>query len=470
MDDGRRYDIPTLLGLHTVDGVISVALALTCLLILWFGLASTRHGTQMQGALAMAFVANVALFMLYLDVFGTLRTDEPVWHASGVEARELLLGERGGDLSARGDKQGYAWLAGLMYLVFGEMPMVLITLNVALHFLGIASLVRSVCNFGTALKLPSEVTRWAGRTSAWALAIAPGVLLWGPQVMRETLSLFLVCLGLEGLTLLMKGRLLKGSALALGACWMLYQVRGGVGVGLTIAVLVGAVLAVKLKGRFGWERRVSLLMASGVLGGAAMVVSGIDARLSGASLAQEMQYLSRTADTGFGGSYGESPWATVLTTNLPRVLFGPFPWEWSAQFGIVLAMADALVWIPFLFLAGRLALDFSGEQRRLIVAVLGFTAVLVGVLAVGVSNYGMLSRLRPIALPPLIMLGTFSLATVWARGLRLRTPSNAVRPSASWAIAKERTWNRLAQGRTQASVTRGWGGRRERGGGTLGAM
>ncbi|MBW4919451.1 hypothetical protein, partial [Klebsiella pneumoniae] len=97
-----------------------------------------------------------------------------------------------------------------------------------------------------------------------------------------------------------------------------------------------------------------------------------------------------------------------------RAFLGPFPWEWRPTPGMLLAVLEGAFWgialvLSVLYLRRCMSGAATKFQRNASLALMAMTFVMVMVLAVGISNYGMLARLRPIALPMVIPLAVLAL-------------------------------------------------------------
>jgi hypothetical protein len=284
------------------------------------------------------------------------------------------------------------------------MPLVLILLNVALHgllILVVSGITRELAD--SALD-PEEVGR-GERLAAWAVALAPGIVLWTPQVMRETLSCLCVAITVLGLCRFLQRRNPMSLALpVLGVC-LLAWVRSSVGAGLLVGSLLATTISLPLRSRAAAIARFALVGMGGAATFVGLRALGVFDLLEAESRAGDMSYLSR-ADTAFGGGsidYSHNTWATILASNLPRVVAGPFVWEFRPTPGMIIAYVEGIMWaitvvLALLYLRNRRreAKGSLGSHQALLLVCLAFVLLLV--FAVGISNYGMLSRLRPTAL------------------------------------------------------------------------
>lgn len=400
--------IPILENAPTLSGLLAIATLVLIAAFVLIVILSRPAFQRAQKPVLAALVLDSAVLVAYVLVFGTLRPDEPYWHQAAAEASYILAGESAYTSLASDGKRGYAWIAGTLYFVFGRIPLVLILTNLLLHSLIIVIVMRS------ADLLAGFRQTWSsdapGRWAAWISAVAPGIVLWAPQVMRETLSTLCVAVVTLAILKYLATRKFHWFLLALTFIALLTWVRSSVGLGLAGAVTIALVLYAPVRGRTALLIRP---FAAAALG-AAVLYSSLQfellERLSGDQRRADMQYLSTAADSGYGSgelSYAQSTWFVIVTENVPRSLVGPFPWEMSQTPAMLLAAADALVWLPVLATAVMLFARTPRSVRRVelhgaLGALLVVGLVMTFVLASGISNYGMLARLRPTLLPVLI--------------------------------------------------------------------
>ena len=138
--------------------------------------------------------------------------------------------------------------------------------------------------------------------------------------------------------------------------------------------------------------------------------------------------LTRDANSGFDVVSYASPADMLLSLpeQLPRVVLGPFPWEWPL-IGPLFAF-DALVWISFAWLVWR---GWRHCTQRMTLAVVLLPAfALLFTLALTSGNYGGLQRQRVQAEIMLLPLAGAGLSSLRKKGYRV-DPFKSTRPCSS---------------------------------------
>ena len=336
-------------------------------------------------ALAPAIVSYAVHYLASLSVysyFGLLAPDAEYYDAA---AQSFALGST--DVSVTAGKEGWIDILSAIYEHIGHAPQLGLIFNAIVAALTVVI----VAVTASVLSMPA-------RTSAWLACLLPASVIWSSLLLRESLTWLLIAasaLGFAGIAVSKhKWRYVAVLGLALPS---LLSVRG------TAAVVVAAAgcLAIALV-----YRRLAPFLALGGLGLTAVMASPLGARLDAIvggysldSINTSRDSLSRSAETGWPTVDISGPYSAVeaLAVTTPRVLFGPFPWEWLSISPLL--SLDALVWLVILGLATFGFLK-HGQRRIALVLILPAVALLLALILTS-GNYGTMQRLR---LQPTILI------------------------------------------------------------------
>lgn len=343
----------------------------------------------------VSFVTHFMCGVLLLIFLGLGSSDAEAYHEMASE----LAAHLAGDVQARPDlwegKEGWVWLLAVSYALFTPTPLVGVAVNAC--FLALALCVSH--------RLTLEITGSlsTAQTSATLFFLVPGHWFWGSLPLRE--ASVALCLSLVALY---AHRVLRGSR---ARSWMaliatiaaMGAVRG------SLAVLVAGALSLLFVTRIFHTRTTfggRLMAGMTVASCAFLAVTAFD-QVSGETSAARISVIrtSQSSQAVSGFETAES-WADnsfeLAVVGLPRVVLGPYPWEWPA---VINLLPFAIFWWATVYLAVRgLAAHRSGAGRASwLMLVLPALAILTA-LAVYSGNYGTMIRLRDQALPLLIPL------------------------------------------------------------------
>ncbi|TXN28216.1 hypothetical protein [Lacisediminihabitans profunda] len=354
------------------------------------------YGARIVAALGVWVVAGLfAPDAIHYDNSALQIVD--AWHGSGA-------------LPALGaGKEAFPLLLAALYAVAGHIPALGIILNVTASTVAIPVIAATAKRFGGSPK-----------TGAWIASAFPPFLLWGGMLLRESLTWLLLAVIVWSFACLVD-RFFDWHTLLISASSLaaLLWVRG------SAALIVGAAAA----GALVFARKVNIAvriavpiviaaLAALVLFGGIKVIGGYSANL----LATGQSLLAHSARTGnFPAIQVADPVSAVGTLGLlvPKVLFGPLPWEWSSV-GVAFAI-DAIVWILLLWLV-FMGWRQSKHRRRLLVALIPASALLLA-LIVSSGNYGTMQRLRVQAAVMIIPI-----AVLPVRRVGVKEPANVALP------------------------------------------
>jgi hypothetical protein len=283
-------------------------------------------------------------------------------------------------------KEGWIWILASAYFAATPDPLIGVAINSTLMALSLVLIAR----VGSAL--------WGTEQHAFRAAVlfllVPGFWYWGSIPLREAVVTFAT--SLLAFAVVRDRPAVPLAALALG---VLTWTRG------SLAVLVGIALGVALllrpNRRGGPGNMVGrITMASIGLVISLTVLGDLEHETSAERMSAVRNAQSGDATTGFEVTEGESGLGAALFSGVPRVAFGPFPWE-LPSIGALIPMA--LAWFGIVWLAGRGTRDAWRRGVPIAPLLLCAGAILVA-LSLYSGNYGTMIRLRDQAVPFLIPL------------------------------------------------------------------
>ena len=322
-----------------------------------------------------------------------LATDGPVYDQQAFGFAESL---RGNSVSKALDsgKEGWPILLGFIYYLLGRVTFVGILVNC------LATALSAVFVARTAQLLRGSFSPRALYT--WFFC-TPLLLLLGPSLLREAacwLGISMLCYSTIAIA---RGRL--------GAIWpavsgafILITVRTSLAA-LVLGALLVSWLAITLIGR---KRYLAVALMAVV--GIAFASSGLNVLLAqlgftAESIQTNRVYISVDATTGFAVDSLQTGVVGFLSTAVqvvPRLLFGPFPWELGFAPVWIWVLLNTLVWLVLLFLAIRNLSHLEHKYFGLILVVASGLVLLA--MSVTLTNYGIVVRMRGAAMIMLLPL------------------------------------------------------------------
>jgi hypothetical protein len=296
------------------------------------------------------------------------------------------------------------WFTGVVYFVFGPNM-----LNGFLLF-GLLALIGSYLWYRAAV----EAVPFLNKRMCFALMFfVPSIAFWPSSIGKEAL----MQLGLGAVALgtarILRQRLFQGILFALPGGYLLWKVRPHLLAFATFAAGAAYVFGRVRKGRSTSESTslfkpigmvVVALLAFVALNQAAEFLGMKDFSLS--SIEQELnQQSGRTAQ---GGSKVETEKVTLTPATVPqgvvKVLLQPFPWEVETRLQILASLESAA--LGGLIILRIRSVAFSLRRARTTpFFVYCWTLVLLYAISFSaVSNYGLLTRQRSLALPALFVI------------------------------------------------------------------
>jgi hypothetical protein len=314
-------------------------------------------------------------------------TDELIYQAQalGVQRSWVLTGGPDDSQFAILDpgKTGWPIILGTLYYISGsDNPYLGVAVNAVVSYLALLLSVAA----GARLNPGVQWREWYGLF----IVANPALWLFGPSLLRESWAWLCVVLVVHGLLWLLQGARAAPGLLTMAAgAALAYWVRAPLAPILVAAALVGWFVAIVWR-RFGTKTAVVSLMLAGA-GGTMVLVPLLGVLgVSPEALVATRDYLADSASTGFATGSPLTP--TGLAQALLHVGLGPLPWE--------LRPSPVWVWVivNWAFWLTLLALVVQGLRRRRLsqgtVALIVFSLVLLAGLAVGLTNYGIVTRMR----------------------------------------------------------------------------
>lgn len=393
--------------------VSSVALVLI-LLILGEGLAiaiARSARVRLDGPITCVLIVDLIAFVLIRVPAPCLANDEVSWHALAAAMAEAFAGH-GSPVTYVAGKEGYMWILGALYWLGGPSPLIPLALNLACHAVSVSAVGATAAFLARRAGLSDGAQD--ARIAAWILAAMPIIAMWVPRVLRETLTILLI-----SLAVLIAVRVLQEGHYHI-AWWLipvlgcLAWIRGTLGVGVAAAICIAALLTAAR--RAGVGSRGAAILAAFVATATQSVLANLVSALglSEEKLVGATAELSSIAVSGFSGLSGRGTLTDVLAVTLPRVIAGPFPWEWSTSGVMMLAIAELACWVSIFVPAALISWQVLRRRPVIVpgVTVLWLTAVfLLAALSLSVGNYGILARFRPMVMTALLPLAAIYFAS-----------------------------------------------------------
>jgi hypothetical protein len=366
------------------------ALAVGVLVVALVGLVSVgvcRALPAVAGAARwlLVLLCTVVAVVVFLDVpFGS-GTDELVYQhqAEGVRLSLVLSGGLDPYYAVLDPgKTGWPTVLGTLYYVVGsDNPYLGIVVNAAITYLALLLAVAA----GARIHPDARWREWFGAV----LVVSPPLVMYGPTLLRECWAWLTVALAIHGLIWLVRRCPWTGTLTVAAAALLAYWIRSPLAPILVAACVAGLVISVVWR-HFGTKAAVVAFLCLGLAGRLALTVVLSSVGLSPEQLFVAREYLADVATTGFPPA---DPFTPVgLVESLVRVGLGPLPWELRPAPVWAWVLVSWAYWILVLVLSWR-AVRRTGLDAAT-VAVLVFAVVLLAGLAVGLTNYGIVVRMR----------------------------------------------------------------------------
>lgn len=297
-------------------------------------------------------------------------------------------------------KDGFPTLLAIIYTLIGHAPEVGYLVNALAG--GLTVLVAAAICYQMG---------WypAIKPAAWIVALWPVGVLWGGLLLREAIVGLLLGVGLWGTVRIYKQHYLSGAAAIIGSGLVMIPMRGGLAFLIIIGMPVTAAIAANVRVRLS----VSTVLLGIVAAGFTFVALQLLAQyFDGSRYFEYRADVSQEQNTGNSsfaqaglGSGAVDPSLTGHAIRSVLTAFGPFPWQLTNP-SLALAGIDAFLWLGIWALC--IIATKRLKQRAEAVLFILPTAALIVYLAANSSNFGLIIRLRGLAIvlvAPLAALG-----------------------------------------------------------------
>lgn len=248
----------------------------------------------------------------------------------------------------------------------------------------------------------------AGGSAAWLIVLFPSTVFFTSMpLLRESLILALLALGVLGFLNIRQGAIARGALQVFLAALIMIPSRGG----LTYLLMIVMPVILVTEAAMSRNRAKALPVAAGVLFAGVLVSAAAHVHLTQAqyfdsarnAVVEEALNVGATSFDAAGGvSAGPSagpeaplgPFGERLESFV-AVLAGPFPWQWN-NLPLVVVGIDALIWITLwgLTLAGFLNGTAKWPFAYMVVPALALAAYL----SLTATNFGLILRMRGLLL------------------------------------------------------------------------
>ena len=346
--------------------------------------------------LALTLVAFVLRFGLSLVISsstalqGALAPDSLGYHQTAIDIVAAWRDGTGPVVATGPGKEGFVLGLAALYRLFGPHESCGLAL-VAAFSAGLIPVSHDTTRrlFGPA----------AARTVAVMVSVLPGYVLWSSQLLREAPIIFFLAVLANAVVRLSDRISAPVLAVAVGCLLVLFTLRSNVALIALCGAAAGLVAGSRRAGRGVLVGCVTLAAVAG-----AAVVFGLGAHGVTASPSANLQQLAfyrRALGTDTGSAINAdvdvgSPGAAIafLPTAVVSFLLGPFPWQVKNLFQALGVVDAASLWIIAPALVRGLRLGLRQVGRRLLPLLLP-AALLLVMLSLLISNYGMIVRERP---------------------------------------------------------------------------
>jgi hypothetical protein len=374
-------------------GALAVALAVTVTARVCRRLPAVAGAVPWLATLITVVVAVIAFFD---RPYGS-GADELIYQGQAEGVRLSLVLTGGFDpvyALLDSGKAGWPTVLGFAYFIAGtDNPFLGVVINAVVAYLAIFLAVAA----GARLHPTMRWREWFGIL----LITSPQLVLVGPTLLREGWAWLSGSIAIHGLIWLVRGKPWTGSLTVLGGVLIAFWIRTPLAPILVAAIFAGVLISSVWR-RHGTKRAVLAFVALGLTGRLALTVMLGAVGYSPEQLFIVRDSLADLATTGFSPA---DPFTPIgLIESFVRVGLGPLPWEFRP------APAWAWVFVNWAYWAVLVVAAWRGLRRtgtnQVSVAIIAFSVVLLAGLAVGLTNYGIVVRMRAtviVALIPLAM-------------------------------------------------------------------
>ncbi|WP_140425553.1 hypothetical protein [Cryobacterium sp. N21] len=340
-------------------------------------------GTASPGVLL--YISLVAIGCLVTAFFGPffLAPDGPIYDAQAHGFASDLRNERN-DIGLTNGKEGWPILLGSVYYVFGRVTFVGVIIN-CLATASSAVFVARTAQIISGTFSSKKMYLWYVCTPLFAVL--------GPSLMREALcwlGISMICYALASLWNGRIGRLWIGGA----GLFIFGTVRTSLAILVLCALILGLLIVVLIRKKMRLTLTVTSVI-SVIIASTALSVALDSLGVTEESLQLNRVYISVDATTGFAASSlqpGVGGFLTMALQVFPRLVLGPFLWEFGLAPVWVWVGANSIAWLAILYIAIRSIRRM--KDGTIGVILLAASGLLLLAMSVSLTNYGIVVRMR----------------------------------------------------------------------------
>lgn len=370
--------------------ILLVLLSYTLLILL-----GRVHGVVLAACAAFTFRA---LRGLDVQLSGYV-SDAVQYDGFGVELARYWQ-QTGPDPGSWLGKDGFPTILAIIYTTIGHAPEVGYLVNALAGGLTVLVVAATTAQMG-----------WydAVKPAAWLVALWPVGILWGGLLLREAIVSLLLAVGLWGSVRLYKLHFASGAAAIILSGVAMIPMRGGLAFLILIGMPLTAAIAANIRLRLSVPM---IILAIGAAGLAFVALGLLGQYFDGSRYFEYRADVSSEQNTGNSsfnqaglGSGAVNPSLSGHAVRTALTAFGPFPWQLTNP-SLLLAGIDALLWVAIWALVILAARHLRNRAAALLFILP--PAALIVYLAANSSNFGLIIRLRGLAIvlvAPLAALG-----------------------------------------------------------------
>lgn len=414
---GSALVLPSVAAIVAPAVILAGLLAVGVAAVARGGLVGERAWLLRLTGVSFALHAVLGVVILHSEwLIRALGPDAISYNQTALELVDHWRGESAMPSGLVAGKSGFVYLLAATYRLFGSRANAGVLVNAALS--------------AAVLPLVWDTTRRlygqrVARVAALMCLLLPGLLVWGSQLLREALVLFLLALAANAGVRLTERRSSSSIGVLSLAVALLLTVRANVGMlaagGLVVGVAIGhrRVIVGATVGGLSLAALLVIVLGMGVGYRGYQYVANSDLR----DVSETRQNLATNASTGISKHTELStPSQTLryLPQGLAALLAGPYPWQTRSSLQASGLVDAAAMWIllPSLWRGCRLSLRREGRQALVLLVPAIFVSLGLSLL---VGNVGTAVRERTqvvVLLLPVIAVGWETSRTRRARRRR----------------------------------------------------
>ncbi len=376
------------------------AALLAVLLLICFSFAILMFLGRIHGVVLIACIAFAARAIRGVDVQMSGYASDAAYYDNYGQELARFWQQMGPDPGSWLGKDGFPTILAVIYTLIGHAPEVGYLVNALAGGLTVLVVAATCYQMG-----------WypAIKPAAWLVALWPVGVLWGGLLLREAIVGLLLSIGLWGTVRIYKQHYLSGAAAIIGAGLLMIPMRGGLAFLVIIGMPVTAAIAANVRVRLSVTTILFGIVAAGFT---FVALQFLAEYFDGSRYFEYRADVSQEQNTGNSsfaqaglGSGAVDPSLSGHALRSILTAFGPFPWQLTNP-SLALAGIDAFLWLGIwtLCIYAVRKLKVRADAALFILP----TAALLVYLAANSSNFGLIIRLRGLAIvlvAPLAALG-----------------------------------------------------------------